>query len=53
MRVRSGYLRDQIILMFGKRQAVEVHPFTFPLISEHDCDIGALRQSRGGRRISA
>ena len=35
----------RFILMFGKRKAVEIHPFTFPLISEDDCDIGVLRQS--------
>ena len=33
MRICRCHLRDQIILMSGERQIVEVHPFAFPLVS--------------------
>src|SRR5580692_12206805 len=30
---------DQIVLVLGKREVIEIHPFAFPLVSEHDGDV--------------
>ena len=51
MRIRCRNLRNQLILVLGKRQAVEVHPLALPLVGEDDGHVGVLRQGRGGRRV--
>jgi len=44
---------DHSVLMIGKGEAVEVHVFAFPLVDEHDGDVGGLSDSRGCSRIGA
>jgi hypothetical protein len=53
MRVGGGNLSDQVILMVGQRQRIEVHAFAFPGVGEDDGDIGGLGQGCGGRGIGA